>query len=81
MPSPCSLFDNSKKCDATSGVQRKTIGGWADANEAEVVKFTFDLSTSGGTSAFQRKGLGPWLTEPGKIAAWDVVVGLMATAT
>ena len=54
--------------------QRKQIGRWADANGGTVVKFTFDLSTSGGTSAFRRKGLGPWLTEPGKIDAWDVLV-------
>ena len=54
--------------------QRKTIGAWADSNGAEVAKYTFDLSTSGGLSAFRRKGLGPWLTEPDKIAAWDVLV-------
>lgn len=54
--------------------QRKTIGTWADDKGAQVAKFTFDLSTSGGTSAFRRKGLGPWLTEPDKINAWDVLV-------
>lgn len=54
--------------------QRKTIGTWAEHNDGTVVKFTFDLSTSGGTSTFRRKGLGPWLTEPDKIAAWDVLV-------
>jgi DNA invertase Pin-like site-specific DNA recombinase len=56
------------------GAQRKRIGEWAGANEAEVAKYTFDLSTSGGMSAFRRKGLGPWLTEPDKIATWDVLV-------
>jgi DNA invertase Pin-like site-specific DNA recombinase len=54
-------------------MQRTAIQGWADRNDGEVAKFTFDLSTSGGTSAFRRKGLGPWLTEPDKIAAWDVL--------
>jgi site-specific DNA recombinase len=54
--------------------QRKRIGEWADANGAKVAKYTFDLSTSGGMSAFRRKGLGPWLTEPDKIATWDVLV-------
>ena len=54
--------------------QRKTIGEWTGRNGRTVVKFTFDLSTSGGSSAFRRKGLGPWLTEPDKIAAWDILV-------
>jgi site-specific DNA recombinase len=54
--------------------QRKHIAEWAGANDGEVVKFTFDLSTSGSTSAFKRKGLGPWLTESDKVAAWDVFV-------
>ncbi len=54
--------------------QRKRIGEWAGANTAEIAKYTFDLSTSGGMSAFRRKGLGPWLTEPDKIATWDVLV-------
>jgi site-specific DNA recombinase len=55
-------------------VQRNAIRGWADSNGATVAKITEDLSTSGGTSAFNRKELGPWLTDPAKVAAWDVLV-------
>jgi hypothetical protein len=54
--------------------QRKRINAWTDDNDSTVVKFTVDLSTSGGKSAFRRKGLGPWLTEPDKIKTWDVLV-------
>ncbi|HMD92689.1 MAG TPA: recombinase family protein [Trebonia sp.] len=54
--------------------QRKRINAWTDDNDGKVVKFTVDLSTSGGKSAFRRKGLGPWLTEPDKIKTWDVLV-------
>lgn len=54
--------------------QRGKIQQWADANGGDVVTFTFDLSTSGSTSAFRRKGLGPWFTDPAKAAAWDVLV-------
>lgn len=54
--------------------QKKDINAWAAANDAEVVKITEDLSTTGGMSAFRRPGLGPWLTDPAKIATWDVLV-------
>lgn len=56
--------------------QRKRIKAWADANDAHVVKITEDLSRSGGTSAFKRPKLGPWLTDLEHIAAWDVLVTL-----
>lgn len=55
-------------------VQEKSLRGWAATNGAQVVKITRDLSTSGGLSCFKRKGLGPWLTEPDKIDAWDTLV-------
>lgn len=55
-------------------VQTEGIRAWiADHNGTEV-KITVDLSTSGGTSAFRRKGVGPYLTDPAKIATWDVLV-------
>jgi DNA invertase Pin-like site-specific DNA recombinase len=54
--------------------QKKRIHGWIADNDATLARFTEDLSTSGSRSAFTRKGLGPWLTEPDKIKAWDVLV-------
>lgn len=66
-----------KRADPVSpALQRKRIRGWADASDAEVVKVTEDLSRSGSISAFKRPKLGPWLTDPEKIAAWDVLVAL-----
>lgn len=53
--------------------QRKSIQSWTDANSGRVVKFTFDLSVSGGKSAFNRKELGPYLTDPAKIDTWDTL--------
>lgn len=55
-------------------VQRKAITTWADDSGATIATVTVDLSTSGATSAFKRTGLGPYLTDPDKIAVWDVLV-------
>jgi site-specific DNA recombinase len=54
--------------------QKRAIKKWADANDGEVVKLVEDLSTSGKVSAFKRKELGPWLTDPEKIKTWDILV-------
>jgi DNA invertase Pin-like site-specific DNA recombinase len=55
-------------------VQRKDITRWAEKGEHTLVHITEDLSRSGGLSAFKRPQLGPWLTEPAKIAKWDILV-------
>jgi DNA invertase Pin-like site-specific DNA recombinase len=54
--------------------QRAAITRWAEANGHQVVKFTEDLSQSGKLSAFKRPELGPWLTDPDKVVAWDILV-------
>lgn len=56
--------------------QRKAIQLWAKGglSGGPVVRITEDLSTSGAVSAFKRRELGPWLTDPDKIAAWDTLV-------
>lgn len=54
--------------------QRGAITAWADAHGHTVAMFTEDLSTSGSVSPFERPGLGPYLTDPLKIAAWDILV-------
>lgn len=53
--------------------QREAITAWAAANGHEVAVWIEDLSTSGSVSPFERPGLGPYLTEPLKIAAWDIL--------
>lgn len=54
--------------------QRKAIQRWADTNGHEVIGFTIDPSTSGKLSCFKRPALGPYLTDPLCIGAWDVLV-------
>jgi DNA invertase Pin-like site-specific DNA recombinase len=39
-----------------------------------LVKITEDLSRSGKVSAFDRPQLGPWLTQPARIAKWDILI-------
>lgn len=54
--------------------QKASITKWVNGYGHHLVKFTEDPSTSGKTSPFKRKGLGPWLTDEGLIAQWDVLV-------
>jgi DNA invertase Pin-like site-specific DNA recombinase len=53
--------------------QREKINAYAADNGHHVVKLTEDLSKSGKVSAFKRPNLGPYLTEPDKIATWDIL--------
>jgi site-specific DNA recombinase len=61
--------DKSISLDA----QRKTIAQWAQKNGYAKPTFSYDPSTSGGKSPFDRKELGPWLRDPDKIASWDIL--------
>src|SRR5262245_11817610 len=54
--------------------QREAITAWAASKGHEPPLFTEDLSTSGAVSPFERPGLGPYLTDPLKIGAWDILV-------
>jgi DNA invertase Pin-like site-specific DNA recombinase len=54
--------------------QREAITAWATAQGHEVTVWTEDLSQSGGVSPFDRPKLGPYLTDPLKVAAWDILV-------
>src|ERR1035438_2673426 len=54
--------------------QRGKITAWAKAHDCELIRITEDPSQSGGLSAFKRPDLGPWLTEPERVAAWDILV-------
>jgi DNA invertase Pin-like site-specific DNA recombinase len=39
-----------------------------------LIHIAFDNDVSGAISPFEREELGPWLTEPAKIAQWDVLI-------
>jgi len=54
--------------------QQNRIRSWADERGHTIVAFTVDKATSGGMPAKKRKDLGPWLTDPAKIAGWDYLV-------
>lgn len=53
--------------------QRDQITHTALAREDVVVAVTEDADVSGAVSPFARDSLGPWLTDPEKIAQWDVL--------
>ena len=53
--------------------QRRKLQEWADEHGHEIVRFTEDLARSGKLSAFKRPELGPWLTDPDKMVAWDIL--------
>lgn len=57
--------DRSISLDA----QREAIEAWSTGKT--LVAITSDASTSGGTSVFNRAGIGPWFDRPGQ---WDVLV-------
>jgi site-specific DNA recombinase len=54
--------------------QREAITSWALAHGHTVAIWTEDLSTSGSVSPFERPKLGPYLTDPVRIAGWDILV-------
>ncbi len=54
--------------------QRAAIRGYAREHGHKVAAITEDLSRSGSIPAFNRPGLGPYLTEADKLGTWDVLV-------
>lgn len=68
------IRQSKTKDRAVSTTQREKINVYAAENGHHVVKLTEDLSKSGKVSAFKRPKLGPYLTDPDKIATWDILV-------
>lgn len=54
--------------------QRGVIDNWTVLQDAELVGVAEDLDVSGAVSPFERPNLGPWLTDPDRVDAWDVLV-------
>jgi site-specific DNA recombinase len=65
----------SHSTDSSTSVERQTeqIQHTAAARGDTLVHVTEDVDVSGAVSPFERDDLGPWLTEPEKIAQWDVL--------
>ena len=54
--------------------QREQITLTAKIRGDKLVHITEDADISGKISPFERDGLGPWLTDPDKIAKWDCLI-------
>lgn len=54
--------------------QREDIARRVHADRDTLVHITEDTDVSGAISPFSRAELGPWLTDPGKIAKWDTLM-------
>src|SRR5690606_41110168 len=53
--------------------QRRAIEAYARRTGDALVAEAQDIGVSATISPFDRKSLGPWLTDPKKLAQWDVV--------
>lgn len=62
--------------DIISGIQTQDQRGaeWAKAEGHVIVKVTRDRNVSGSISPWERPDLGPWLSDPEKIAQYDGIV-------
>jgi DNA invertase Pin-like site-specific DNA recombinase len=54
--------------------QREQIQHTAKVRGDDVVFISEDVDVSGAVSPFSRPDLGPWLTDPAKVAQWDTLV-------
>lgn len=66
----------SRNTDASTSVERQAESGTrcAEMRGDTVVVVTEDVDVSGSVSPFERADLGPWLTDPEKLAQWDVII-------
>jgi len=62
--------------DESTSIERQGEQGEATAKARgeDVVHVAQDVDVSGAVSPFQRADLGPWLTDPDKIAQWDTLI-------
>jgi hypothetical protein len=54
--------------------QDEVTGAFADARDWKIVDAAGDTVSGRKITPFERKNLGPWLTDPALIAQWDVLV-------
>lgn len=66
----------SRKTDESTSIerQREQITLTSRIRGEALVHITEDTDISGNISPFERDGLGPWLTDPDKIAKWDCLI-------
>jgi site-specific DNA recombinase len=66
----------SNRTDESTSIERQgeQIQLSAQLRGDELVHMTQDTDVSGAVSPFERADLGPWLTDPAKVAKWDVLI-------
>jgi site-specific DNA recombinase len=62
--------------DATTSPERQKAKNqqYADLGDHKIIATAEDLDVSGKIGPFERKSLGPWLTDPAKISQWDALI-------
>ena len=62
--------------DATTSPERQKAKNqqYADLGDHKIIATAEDLDVSGKISPFERRSLGPWLTDPAKISQWDALI-------
>lgn len=66
----------SRSHDGSTCVDKQDakVTAYAAAFEHDIVAVAADKGVSGSTDPFERKGLGPWLTDPALIASYDGII-------
>ena len=66
----------SNDTDESTSLKRQAeqIDAQAVAKDIDLIATPEDTDTSGAVSPFERKELGPWLTDPELVAQWDVLI-------
>jgi site-specific DNA recombinase len=66
----------SRDTDESTGSERQHEANhyMARARGDRIVASVEDLDVSGSVGPFERPNLGPWLTEPAKVAQWDGII-------
>lgn len=60
-----------KELSESPETQKRDISAWAELRGHEIIGWAVDVGVSASISPFKRPSLGPWLTEPERLAQWD----------
>lgn len=65
----------SKRKDQSESpeTQKRDITAWAELNGHEIIGWAVDVGVSADVHPYDRPDLGQWLTEPEKLAQWDLI--------
>jgi DNA invertase Pin-like site-specific DNA recombinase len=63
-----------KEASESPETQRRACLAWIGQHQAVLVGEALDIGVSASISPFDRRDLGPWLSDPDKLAQWDVLL-------